>query len=135
MSKHPALAYIGRRLLIMLITLLGISVVSFTTVYLLPGDPVTSRYPEATDEELARMRAFMGLDQPFHIQYVRYVRAVMIDGDFGSSYNTGTPVREDLARRLPASLELALPALLFAILLGVPLGGLRKTHLSRDLGH
>lgn len=121
MAAGAALKYIARRLVLMVITLAGISVISFSSVYLLPGDPITSRYPQASAQELAQLRAEMGIDQPLHVQYGRYV-AALARGDLGWSYNTGTPVSEDLKQRLPASIELSLLALVVAIVVGVPLG-------------
>lgn len=114
-------SYLRRRLVITLIVLIGISFVSFATVYLLPGDPVTSRYPQLAEQDRAAIRGEMGLDDPLPVQYWRYVE-LLSHGDLGFSYNTGTPVRDDLAERLPASLELSLYALLLAIIVAVPLG-------------
>jgi peptide/nickel transport system permease protein len=112
---------VARRLALMAVTLVGISIVSFSSVYLLPGDPMTSRYPQASAEELATLRSEMGIDQPLHVQYGRYV-ASLARGDLGWSYNTGTPVSEDLAQRLPASIELSVLALFIAVVVGLPLG-------------
>lgn len=121
MAVGAGLKYIARRLALMAITLTGISIISFSSVYLLPGDPITSRYPQASAKELAQLRAEMGIDQPLHVQYGRYV-ASLAQGDLGWSYNTGTPVSEDLKQRLPASIELSLLALVVAVVVGVPLG-------------
>jgi ABC-type dipeptide/oligopeptide/nickel transport system permease component len=130
----PAASYVARRLALALITVIGISFVSFTTVYLLPGDPVSSRFPQASEAELARMRAEMGLDRPLHVQYVNYVAAIA-HGNLGWSYNTGTPVEEDIVRRLPASLELSIFALVIAIGLGVPLGMASAVHRNTPIDH
>ena len=74
--------------------------------YLLPSDPVTSRYPDITAEQREEIRRQMGLDQPLPVQYARYMQSVF-RGDFGTSYNTGNRVIDDLKDRLPATLELA----------------------------
>jgi ABC-type dipeptide/oligopeptide/nickel transport system permease component len=129
-----ALRYVGRRVLLMLITVAGISIVSFSAVYLLPGDPLTSRYPQASQEELDRLRAEMGVDQTLSVQYARYIGS-LVRGDLGWSYNTGTPVSEDLARRLPASIELSMFALLIAIVVGLPLGILAAVRRNRMSDH
>jgi peptide/nickel transport system permease protein len=121
MSMSAGLRYVARRLALMAVTLIGISIVSFSSVYLLPGDPMTSRYPQASEEELATLRSEMGIDQPLHVQYGHYVESIF-QGDLGWSYNTGTPVVEDLAQRLPASVELSVLALIIAIVVGLPLG-------------
>jgi peptide/nickel transport system permease protein len=129
-----ALRYLARRLVLMLITVAGISIVSFSAVYLLPGDPLTSRYPQASKEELEKLRAEMGVDQTLPVQYMRYLGS-LAQGDLGWSYNTGTPVSEDLKRRLPASIELSLLALAVAIALGVPLGMLAAVRRNRLPDH
>lgn len=116
-ATQPLVRYIGRRLAISAIVLVGISFVSFATVYLLPGDPVTSRFPDLGASEREGIRAAMGLDQPLPVQYWRYLTAVL-HGDFGFSYNTGSPVISDLKMRVPATLELAF----FGALLGIPIG-------------
>jgi peptide/nickel transport system permease protein len=134
MSMSAGFRYAARRLALMAVTLIGISVVSFSSVYLLPGDPMTSRYPQASEEELAALRSDMGLDQPLYVQYGRYIES-LAHGDLGWSYNTGTPVREDLAHRLPASVELSVFALLLAIIIGVPLGMVSAIWRNRLTDH
>lgn len=113
--------YLRRRFVVTLIVLVGISFVSFATVYLLPGDPVTSRYPQLAEEDRAAIREEMGLEDPLPVRYWKYIE-LLARGDLGFSYNTGTPVKDDLEERLPASLELSGYALLLAILIAVPLG-------------
>lgn len=131
----PLAAYVRRRLLIGIIVLIGISMVSFSTVYLLPSDPVTSRFPEMSAQERKAIRTAMGLDRPLPVQYWRYMELVF-QGEFGFSYNTGNPVVEDLKTRVPATLELAFFALLIALAIGVPLGivaAVKRNHLVDHL--
>src|SRR5260221_5912977 len=99
----PASRYTLRGIGITLITLAGISLLSFATVYWLPGDPVASRYPTADKQEVQRKRVEMGLEQPFVVQYATYMRRLLVDHDLGWSLNTGSPVSNDLVARMPAS--------------------------------
>jgi peptide/nickel transport system permease protein len=87
--------YIARRICISLIVLMGISLIAFWMSYLLPSDPVTSRYPDITADQREEIRRQMGLDQPLLVQYGRYMLSVF-RGEFGTSYNTGNSVSEDL---------------------------------------
>ncbi len=130
----PLFRYVRRRLFIGIIVLIGISIISFSTVYLLPGDPVTSRFPEMSAQERKAIRASMGLDQPLPVQYWRYMRSVF-KGEFGFSYNTGKPVVEDLKARAPATLELSAFALLIALVIGVPLGIIAAVKRNHFLDH
>lgn len=121
MRLPPFLSYVLRRLAISIVVLFGVSAVAFSMAYLLPSDPVTSRYPDITQEQRDEMRRQMGLDQPLVIQYVRYMESVF-RGEFGRSFGTGNFVAADLAQRIPATLELATYGILFGILVGLPLG-------------
>lgn len=119
--------------------LVGITFVSFATVYVLPGDPITARYPQLGEEERRIAREQMGLSSSLPVQYVTYMRS-LVQGDLGFSYNTGSPVAHDLQARLGPTFELVVYSLMFAILVAVPLGivaGARKNrwvdHVSRLL--
>jgi ABC-type dipeptide/oligopeptide/nickel transport system permease component len=102
--------------------LLGIVLVSFFLIKSIPGDPAPLMLgPLATRENLDRLRAEMGLDQPLHVQFLRYV-GQLAQGDLGTSWLTTRPVLEDLLRKFPATLELVTLGLLLAIMIGVPLG-------------
>src|SRR5215831_20977400 len=94
------------------------------------GDPVTFMVgQDATQEQRAQLRADLGLDQPFYVQFARFVgRAV--HGEFGLSLRQGRPVSTLLKERLPATLELATAAALLALVLGIPAGV--YTALRRD---
>jgi len=132
--SSPLARFVRRRLLIGIIVLMGISIISFSTVYLLPGDPVTSRFPELSAHERKAIRAAMGLDQPLPVQYWRYMGSVF-KGEFGFSYNTGNPVVEDLKVRVPATLELAAFALLIALVIGMPLGVIAAVRRNQFVDH
>jgi ABC-type dipeptide/oligopeptide/nickel transport system permease component len=128
--SQPIVLYIRRRLGISLIVLFGISLISFATVYLLPSDPVTSRFPDLGEQERREIRAAMGLDRPLPVQYGLYWQAVL-RGDLGFSYNTGRPVTEDLRQRVPATLELMFYGALIALALGLPLGIVAAVYRNR----
>ncbi len=121
--------YLRRRLLTAAVVLVGISFISFAFVYLLPGDPVSSRYPNITVEDRERIREQLGLNDPLPARYSTYVTN-LFQGDWGESYNTGQSVVEDLQDRVPASLEIALYSMFLAGLAGNVLGVLSA--LNRD---
>lgn len=114
---------VGRRLVASLPALLGVVVVTFILMRVLPGDPAVffASGPSAGREEIEELRRSMGLDQPVPVQLVRYLGQVAV-GDLGRSMTTGQPVIRDIQRRLPASLELTFTALTLALTLSVPLG-------------
>ena len=116
-------ARVGRRLLASLPALLGVVVVTFVLMRILPGDPAVffASGPGAGREEIEEVRRRMGLDQPMPVQLVRYLGDVAT-GDLGRSMTTGQPVVTDIGRRLPASLELTFTALILALACSLPLG-------------
>ncbi len=114
--------YLARRLAALPLTLLSISVVTFALLRMIPGDPARIMLGEhATAEQTARLRAAQGLEQPIPIQYARYLSG-LIQGDWGRSIKSNLPVTAELARRLPATLELGLGAMLIACAVGIPVG-------------
>ena len=116
------LKFVVRRLLLLVPILLGLSILIFVFVRALPGGPETALLGErATPERTAAVRAAYGLDRPVYLQYVSYMGQV-VHGDFGVSIMTQQPVSEEIRRKFPATIELALSAMLFAVLIGIPLG-------------
>jgi peptide/nickel transport system permease protein len=114
--------YVLRRLLVAIPSLLIASLIVFSLPRLLPGDAVQLMLDEkAYGKDLEDLRAKLGLNQPIHIQYVEWLGQVA-RGDLGQSLWTSRPVLEELALRLPVSLELGVLALLFAIVIAVPIG-------------
>ncbi|RVU35126.1 ABC transporter permease [Hwanghaeella grinnelliae] len=102
--------------------LAGVILVSFILTRMLPGDPAAYfAGPAATTESIAEIRAAMGLDRSLPVQFLHYVLD-LFSGDLGNSLSTGQPVLEELARRLPASLELTFTALLLSCGIALPLG-------------
>jgi peptide/nickel transport system permease protein len=114
--------YAIRRVLTVIPVLLGVSLLVFGFIHLIPGDPATTMLGErATPEKVAAVRARLGLDQPIYKQYLIYVGKI-VRGDLGISIVRGDPVARDLARRFPATVELATSAIFLAILFGIPIG-------------
>lgn len=116
--------YLAQRLLGAIPTLVGISLLTFLFIRLIPGDAIAARLGTSTaltPEQLASLRAYFGIDQPLVVQYWTWLSA-LLRGDAGYSIRTGRPVLVEIAERLPATLELAAAAALIAIALGVPLG-------------
>lgn len=116
------LRFIGRRLLQMVPVLLGVSLVIFVLVRMIPGDPAQILLGQtATPETVAQVRRQLGLDKPIPVQYALYVKGAA-QGNLGNSILTGRPVTVELRERLPATMELTLSAMLVAILVGMPVG-------------
>lgn len=111
-----------KRLLLLVPTLFGVSVLVFLLLRLIPGDPAQVIMGlRATPEGLAAITRELGLDQPIYDQYFRWVGA-LLQGDFGRDYRSNVAVSTLLATRLPVTLELTLLSLLIALVVAVPLG-------------
>ncbi len=116
-----------RRLLLTLIVLLGVSVMSFTLIHLVPGDAAQVMLgTDATPEELIRLRGLLELDQPLPVQYLRYMSRVL-QGQFGDSIFQHEPVSELIWERFAATVELTIAAMLFAATLGTLTGVISAT--------
>lgn len=127
------LRYALRRLALMIPVLLGLSLLLFVWVRALPGDPARALLGErANEESLQRVTEAYGFDQPVIQQYLTYLSS-LLRGDFLDSIQTGQPVLESFTSRFPATIELALAALLFAVVLGIPLGYIAARHHGRFL--
>ena len=121
------LRYIARRLLVALPTLLLVSIFVFLLQKLLPGDPVLALAGEERDAAtLEFLREQYHLNDPLITQYFRWLGGVLT-GDFGTSLRTGQPVLELILEKLPVTLQLAVMAMAFALLIGVPFGILAAT--------
>jgi peptide/nickel transport system permease protein len=116
--------YLAKRILGGVPTLIGVSLLTFLFIRLIPGDAIAARLGTSTSlspEQLASLRAYFGLDQPLLLQYWSWLTS-LLRGDAGISIRTGRPVFVEIVERLPATLELAAAAALIAIGIGVPLG-------------
>lgn len=115
--------YLLRRLVLLVPTLFGITVLVFGMIRMLPGDAVTMMLADyagyAKDE--AELRAKLGLDRPIHEQYIEWVSNVL-RGNFGKSLRNQTPVMDDLAVKMPVTFQLGIMGLLVSLLIAIPLG-------------
>lgn len=117
-------AYVGRRVLAMVPTLLLVSLVTFLLAHLMPGDPALAVLGETAPRDQVAyeaMRREMGLDRPLAVQYLRWVER-LIHGNFGLSVRSQTPVGFELIHRLPITLELTFLAMLVAAAVALPVG-------------
>jgi peptide/nickel transport system permease protein len=118
--------YVLKRILLGILTIIGVAIIIFV-VSRLSGDVTYLLLPEnATAEEEAMLRANLGLDKPVPIQFLIFVRNALM-GDFGKSIRYGRPAFELVIGRLPATIELAGPAFLMSIFLGLPIGVISAT--------
>ena len=116
------LAYLVRRIFQALLILLGVSLVTFALLYVLPADPVRQiAGRSATPQTVANIRRELGLDQPFLVQYGRYLLGI-VQGNFGRSYLQRTEVATLIAARLPATLLLMVGAITCELVLGLTMG-------------
>ncbi len=114
--------YVLRRLALLVPTLLGLSILTFSLVHLVPGDPAAVMLGErATPEALTALRAELGLDRPLPEQYGRFLSG-LLSGDLGRSLKTREKVAVEIGNRFPATFELALAAIVFAATCGVAAG-------------
>ncbi|MGG5817421.1 ABC transporter permease [Falsiroseomonas sp. HW251] len=125
------LAYILRRLVSLVLTLVGLSMVVFAIARLLPGDPARlAAGPNASPAEVEAIVRQFGLDRPIWEQYLTYAGG-LLRGDWGTSILNRRPVAEELAAYLPATLELVIAALLIAVLVGIPAGLISGVYANR----
>ena len=119
------LRYLINRALLMIPTLLGVAVLVFFMLRLMPGDPVQMMMDGAnvSKDVIAAERARLGLDQPIYLQFAKWLGSALT-GDFGYSMWTGKPVLHEIAIRLELSLEVAILATILAVALALPLGTL-----------
>ncbi len=118
----PMLMFIGRRLLMMIPVVLGISFLIFTILALTPGDPAQMILGEnASLEDIEKLREEMGLNDHFLARYLNYLKDAL-KFDFGNSYRTGLPVVQEIMTRLPNTLVLASLGIGLSVIIGVPIG-------------
>lgn len=116
------LRYIGKRLLMMIPVILGISLIIFSIMNLTPGDPARLILGEnATESDVEQLREEMGLNDNFFVRYFNYVKDAL-HGDFGNSYRTNIPVGEELSVRFPNTLKLSFWGMTLAVVIGIPVG-------------
>jgi peptide/nickel transport system permease protein len=114
--------YIIRRILVVIPVIIGVSILSFFFVHMIPGDPVIAMLGErARPQDIAEYKAQMGLDQPIYVQYLRYVEE-LLKGNMGTSIVNKVSVSKTLSYRLPATIESIFFALIIGIVIGVGMG-------------
>lgn len=125
------LTYIVRRIGLMIFILLGVSIITFFMMYIVPGDPaeiiaIEQHGGEVTRETIEHVRAKHGLDRPVYIQYFHWLINVL-QGDFGHSYRTDRPVLNEILAKLPATIQLALASTLLSLTIAIPIGVISAT--------
>ena len=129
--------YLLKRVLSLVPTLIGVTILIFLMMRMIPGtvvDQLIGTEGRADEATKAAMRAFFGLDQPLYVQYWRWVSGVLV-GDFGQSWRSGLPVGKMIFDRLAVTAELGLLALLISLLVGIPLGTLSAVRENTMLDH
>lgn len=120
--------YIFRRLMLLIPVMLGVTFIVFTMMYFTPGDPARIMLGEsAPDSEVQELREELGLNDPFLVQYARYVKNAVLYQDLGRSYTTNRPVFNEIAARFPNTLRLASLGVMVAVMIGVPVGIISAT--------
>ena len=116
-------AYIARRLLAIVVLAFGVSLIAFSIIHLIPGDPVIQMigYGQSSADEIRNLHHQLGLDQALPVQYVHWLGNVL-HGNFGYSYYSTTPVASLISQNLPYTVELAISALVVSLIVGIPLG-------------
>jgi ABC-type dipeptide/oligopeptide/nickel transport system permease component len=127
--------FLLRRVLLTIPVLVGVATLVFSLIHLVPGDPVQAMLGEsASPEDVAQLRGRLGLDRPLYVQYVSYMKGA-VTGDLGTSLRTNQPVTSIIAERVPATFELALAAMLVAVLVAIPLGILAAVRVGTRVDH
>jgi ABC-type dipeptide/oligopeptide/nickel transport system permease component len=115
--------YILRRLLQMIPVILGVTILVFTILYFIPGDPIRLLLgAEPTPAQVEAKRDAMGLNDPYLVRLGRYVEGIVFHFDFGKSWVYNTPVTSELLQRFPRTLTIAVICMLMQIVIGTPLG-------------
>jgi peptide/nickel transport system permease protein len=131
--SSPFARYLLRRLGVSALLIVGVTLVTFVLTNLVPGDPVAANLGQRAAENpetVAAYRAHYGLDQPLPVQYVTYL-GNLVQGDLGESQQTHRPVLTDLQSAVPATLELAIGAIVLSVLIGVAFGVLAAVRRGR----
>lgn len=122
------LSYIVKRLLLIIPTLLGITIIVMLFIMIVPGDPARLLTGlDASEEEVAALREEMGLNDPFPLRYGKYIISIL-HGDLGTSFRTKRPVMTEIMQRLPYSVMLVFISLVIALCVGIPIGIYAATH-------
>ncbi|MFN3621994.1 MAG: ABC transporter permease [Nitrososphaerales archaeon] len=118
------LAYVIKRVALVIPVFLGVSIIVFVIMVNTPGDPVLVRIgvdPNVTPEKIEAARRELGLDQPIYVQYFKFLTR-LLQGDLGNNIRTGRPVAQDILEAFPRTLILAVTSIILAIAIGIPAG-------------
>ena len=127
--------YLLKRMVFMILVLIGASILSFILVRVVPGDPARMLLPpQAKQEDIERMKAKMGIDRPYIEQYFSYMKS-LLKGDLGFSYHTGRSVMDEFKHRLPATIELSILSLFLASIVGIWLGVISAVNKNGIFDH
>ena len=127
--------YLTKRIILMILVLIGASILSFLLVRVVPGDPARMLLPpQAKQGDIDRMREKMGLDKPYVEQYYNYLKS-LLKGNLGFSYHTGRTVVEEFKHRLPATIELSILSLCLATAIGIWLGVVSAKNKNGIIDH
>jgi peptide/nickel transport system permease protein len=129
--------YIGRRILLMVVAALGVTLISFVISHAVPADPIVSNLGQQASQRpeiVAAFKAKWGLDKPLYQQYFNFL-GNLAHGDLGTSINTRRPIATDVSQFLPATVELSTVSILFALIIGLPLGVLAALYRDGPIDH
>lgn len=121
--------YIVKRLLITIPTIVLVAILIFTVLYFTPGDPAEQILGStATTEELEAYRAYLGIDQPYHVRLLDYLHGLFIEGDLGTSWMSRVNIMDEIRNRLPRTFAISLYSILAGAVCGIPLGVMAAVH-------
>lgn len=121
--------FISKRILWLIPIILGVTFFVFTIMYFTPGDPVRLMLgANATEQQIQEQREELGLNDPYLVRFVHYLKEVFVEFDFGTSYQTKQSVTEQIFLRFPYTLRIALISVFLAALIGIPVGVVAATH-------
>ncbi len=127
--------FLIRRLLLTVPVLLGVVTLVFSLIHLVPGDPVQAMLGDsAAPQDIAELRTRLGLDRPLYVQYAAFLKD-LAHGSLGTSLRTNQPVVGAIAERMPATIELAAAAMLFALVVAIPLGIVAAVRAGTSVDH
>lgn len=123
-TGHVMAWFVARRLIALIMLMIGITMITFLLTHFVPGDPAAANLGQRAVSDPAIVKAFNeknGLDRPLPVQYLKYLQG-LTHGDLGLSQRTQNPVRHDLSEYVPATIELAVAAIVLSLVVGVPFG-------------
>src|ERR1700704_4406117 len=129
--------YIARRVVLMVVAAVGVTLISFVISHTVPSDPIVSNLGQQASQRPEIVAAFKqrwGLDRPLHEQYLAFL-GNLAHGDLGTSINTRRPIATDVSQFLPATVELSTVSILFALVIGLPLGIFAAIYRDGPIDH